>query len=175
MIIFPIIISAITITFLLYSSINSICKIYNMKMERNPVKLVRFIVNMHTNSFSQISNIIENNPQNMRDINYLNNIDKILKSNNSGVIVIMNNSILYTSDIIKKLGINALNINDEEIKVHDHDILGNQWLIKHEDFSFGDNNSGTVYIITDTKPIVNIVEKFISLSILSVFLISHRL
>lgn len=169
MIFFPIIISAAIISFLLYSSISNICKMYNVKMDRDPVKLVRHIEDINTNFYLQISNTITNIPKNMIDINYLKSIDKILEVNNSGILVILNNSELYTSENIKKLGINATNIKNEEVRVSNRDILAHQWLIKDKEFSF-ENNYGIVYIITDTKPIVSIVGKLIWLSILSILL-----
>lgn len=170
MIIFPIVLSIIVINSLLYSSTRKVCKIYNFKMNSDPVTLVRFIVDMHVDSFSEVSNTIMNNPEKLKDVKYVKSIDKDLKENNSGIVVIINHSIIYTSDIIKKLGIDAKNIKNTEVKVKNRDILENQWLIKHESFSF-QGNSGIVYLITDTKPIVSIVKELIVSSFLSILII----
>ncbi|MDP4181527.1 MAG: HAMP domain-containing sensor histidine kinase [Bacillota bacterium] len=115
--------------------------------------------------FIRISNDTLNNPDKLKDIAYLKDIDNKLKNLNSGVGLVISNNIYYLTDKVDRtkfeqclIKINSKgNRNDRNGFSYNDDI---QYF--NHDFKLSDGKPGALYIFFDMSPIRKFIKNFVS-------------
>lgn len=153
-----------------YSTKRYLCPC-NEKLIINPAgKVMKGIQDI----FSGVEKNVNSNPDKLADNNYLKNVDKQLKEINSGIVVKKNGEIIYSSKMTEKLNVtdSLTNFNPDHARnMRCRRIFGSDMMIEKFDFYFSDKSQGSVFLVTDTDKIGNIIIKTIVAIIIVILII----
>jgi histidine kinase len=124
--------------------------------------------------FSYIQNTALNEPDQLKNTQYLSSLDQKLAVINTGIIVRQGDNIIYSSKLFNGIDISKqlqkFGLSDDERR--DTKIINNRLLtLKKQDFYFTNKIPGSIFIITDLSPIGQLAKNFIISMIISVLII----
>ena len=122
--------------------------------------------------FSGIKMVSRYDPERLMDHTFLQNVDKELRTNNSGLLITKQNKTVFASAFLKDVDLSKELLRKDterwEMWKREKDRF---FVIQTHDFHFQDGSVGTVYLFTDTSPLAHFMEKFFPLVILSLLLV----
>lgn len=133
------------------------------------------LLNRYTiEDFQEIVNVAEGSPEDLENIAYLKEIDKELKNKHSYLVVRKGNYILYNGGednvhIIQSLP--EFEVENQEASEGTYIDSEDEILVKHVDFVFPDNVTGSAFIITSANEMVPEVKTLAVDVIISMLLI----
>jgi len=170
MLVIPVVLSLVAFIILGHVYLGDIRNIHNLDFRRNSVEEFD---EQQALAFENIRLTIDNNPDKLLDVNYLQQIDKKINIVNTGIIVRKNDQIVYVSSIINKPRI--LYRLPQFGEKHHQDkpiIVGNSIFQPGQfDFYFSDNSPGSAFLVTELSPIGSLARKFFGSMVLAVLLI----
>lgn len=124
--------------------------------------------------FSGIKMVSKYAPERLMDKTFLQNVDKELRSNHSGLLVTKQNQTIFTSAFLKDA-----HLSKERLRMDKDRNRWETWIrvkdrfyaIQTQDYHFPDGTVGTVYLFTDTSPLAHFMPKFFPLVLLSLVLV----
>lgn len=124
--------------------------------------------------FSGIKMVSKYDPERLTDKTFLQNVDKELRSNHSGLLVTKQNQTIFTSAFLKDA-----HLSKERLRMDKDRNRWETWIrvkdrfyaIQTQDYHFPDGTVGTVYLFTDTSPLAHFMPKFFPLVLLSLVLV----
>lgn len=127
------------------------------------------MTNERNELFAAVKFLSEIDPDRFTDSIFLNNTDAQLNLLQAGLVVVKNNSILFTSPFLEAVDL------DHELLGFQTDLPWDQWRHKINDrftvekfnITFSDQNSGTIYMLSDVNPFIEQARKFFPVLVLS--------
>lgn len=170
MVLIPIVISITASWIIIFFSVRNFVKTYNVNIGSNPIKE---IMNKTSDVFSDIETTAKKNPEGLLNEAYLKKLDKKLGIINTGIVLRVDDRIVYISKNLKNDDlINRLPpFGYKDTEEHSRIFFGNQYITDHMDFRLNDGSEGSIFLITDTYMLDKLITKIFFLIVLTVILI----
>jgi len=109
-----------------------------------------------------ISRVLNENPENLEDIKYLQQLDDFMNVSNSGIIIQKDNKVIYDSPFLSTLDLEENLIYPQIQSLPDREIiaLSDNVYIERIDFRFPDNSEGQAFIVSDVTSILGELKQF---------------
>lgn len=136
--------------------------------------MVQLLNRYTTSDFEEIIDVSEDTPEKLESADFLQLLDKKLKTKYSYLVVRKENEILYNGGENNTHVISVLpefGNTDQESTSGTYIDSKDEIIVKHVDFTYPDEKEGTAFIITSTKALVPEVKKLVIDVIISVILI----
>ncbi|MCM3117027.1 HAMP domain-containing histidine kinase [Neobacillus sp. MER 74] len=113
----------------------------------------------------------QNDPDRFNDIRFLKNTDEQLNGVHSGIVVMKNNQVSFTSSFVNSLDIDASEIQKMQSSQTQDRWGKTRFLVEAFNITLSDHTTGTVYVLSDLYPFFKEVRKFFPLLVLSLLLV----
>jgi len=169
MLVVPVLLTVVAASAIGVYYIGDIMDVYHLDFRHGSVERM---IKEQTAALETIQVTIDNDPDRLMDLKYLEGLDKKLALINSGIVLKKNNNNIYVSNIADTPEILRQLPSYAAHKEHDFVPVGNNLIsLRQFDFYFKDNSPGTLFIISDVSPFGKIGRQFLGSLFLAILLI----
>jgi signal transduction histidine kinase len=169
MLVVPLVLSLVVAVLLAHNYAGDLRHAYNLDFKNSTVEQ---LMSQETKTLAEIRKLAATDPDRLQDPYYLDQLDRQIRVNNTGIVIRKANQDLYISkmlrgsDISERLPRFGERIEDKTF------LVGNNLLsIMHQGFQFSDGTPGMVFVITDINPVGTVARKFFFSLLIAILLI----
>lgn len=141
---------------------------------KQPVTTVKGVLTERDKLFSEIKEIILESPENLLTEPTLTELDAKLQNGSSGIIIRKDNDIIYASPNLNtfknNLALPKFGEFQQDIFVKPKN-KSTKLILSQQDFYFSDKSKGSVFFITDVRPLISIFKSLSLTVVISVIVI----